>query len=508
MSTNRPVTRLFSLLLSILVVFGLFAPGAVAASELHTSFNPDDYFSFSVSGSTLTVSGVSSNKDNTWLLVKAGSESHTFHFTPGVPFTKSVPLTVSGLVEIYAGPEEYGKFQGLIFDSVRVKKQSDGSFIITDSPTLEHNRTMRSAWLSPGQHLSGPYSDKIKSLATQITAGASSDYEKLLLIHSWITHNIYYDFTAYENGTSSKTEPNEVLAAGYALCRGFSNLFAALSGASGIPSLVVTGYVLTDKDDGVWSATHLAATRSNHAWNEAYVDGRWIIIDTTWDTRNEYRRGVKTKKDPTLTHFDITPEFFATTYRILVRPTDTDVPSGWAKTEVARAFEKNLVPHSLQKNYSANITREQFCTLVVRLIEEMSGKSVSMLIAEKGVGVVNAFKDTSNPDILAAYALGIVVGRSEGVFSPNGFLYRSEAATILYRVGALLFELSAENEPIVFSDSDQIPYWAANAVDYVSAAGIMNGASNNKFNPSGKYSRQEAILTVLRLYEFYTNYPS
>ena len=51
-----------------------------------------------------------------------------------------------------------------------------------------------------------------------------------------------------------------------------------------------------------------------------------------------------------------------------------------------------------------------------------------------------------------------------------------------------------------FADNASISSWARDAVGRVKAAGIMDGTGNNQFTPQGTYTREQSILTILRLY--------
>ena len=63
----------------------------------------------------------------------------------------------------------------------------------------------------------------------------------------------------------------------------------------GIPCNIVSGYALGI--DGVDTWAELTDTKTqNHAWNEVYIDGRWVIVDTTWDCGNKIVNGEKTKE--------------------------------------------------------------------------------------------------------------------------------------------------------------------------------------------------------------------
>ena len=52
-----------------------------------------------------------------------------------------------------------------------------------------------------------------------------------------------------------------------------------------------------------------------------------------------------------------------------------------------------------------------------------------------------------------------------------------------------------------FADNNNISSWAIDSVGQIQAAGIMGGVGNNNFAPNGKYTREQSIITMLRLFE-------
>ena len=80
-------------------------------------------------------------------------------------------------------------------------------------------------------------------------------------------------------------------------------------------------------------------------------------------------------------------------------------------------------------------------------------------------------------------------------------LTRQDAAAILMRTGQYLGKTETGGTTVTFTDRDAIAGYAQEAVDYVSALGVMNGTSADTFSPLGSYTRQQAYLTVCRLYE-------
>jgi hypothetical protein len=53
-----------------------------------------------------------------------------------------------------------------------------------------------------------------------------------------------------------------------------------------------------------------------------------------------------------------------------------------------------------------------------------------------------------------------------------------------------------------FKDNDKISAWAIESVGQMQTSGIMGGTGNNTFSPKGAYTREQSIITLLRLYDF------
>ena len=125
--------------------------------------------------------------------------------------------------------------------------------------------------------------------AQEITKGITDDYKKVIAVHDWVSNNIWYD-QEYLQGRTTQTEriASDVLSSKKSVCQGYANLAAGMLRAIGIPSKVTNGYALAVGTTEAWSDAILDGDTINHAWNEAYVDGRWIMFDCTWDSNNEY----------------------------------------------------------------------------------------------------------------------------------------------------------------------------------------------------------------------------
>lgn len=129
--------------------------------------------------------------------------------------------------------------------------------------------------------------------AAAITAGCGSDEDKLRAIHDWVAENICYDRDSFHNGTGGVTASTDILKMNpmRCVCQGYANLTRDLCRAAGIPCKIVSGYALGVGAESYWTESILNGNESNHAWNEAYVGGKWIILDTTWDSENVFENG-------------------------------------------------------------------------------------------------------------------------------------------------------------------------------------------------------------------------
>jgi transglutaminase/protease-like cytokinesis protein 3 len=82
-------------------------------------------------------------------------------------------------------------------------------------------------------------------------------------------------------------EAEAVFAARTGVCEGYARLMVALGKAAGVEIAYVTGYI-RDAHRRVAPADSEATLRStlegySHAWNAVKLDGRWWLMDATWD---------------------------------------------------------------------------------------------------------------------------------------------------------------------------------------------------------------------------------
>lgn len=155
---------------------------------------------------------------------------------------------------------------------------------------------------------------ELQDIIEQVTKDCKTDYEKCRAIHDWVCANIWYDMDAFLSDQSSYKSPAQMLKEKRGVCSNYTELLNTMLRMAGIPAKEVDGFALGVGEEKTWNSTSLAKASSkiNHAWTEAYVDGRWIYIDATWDSLNVYQNGkYGTQKTPRTTYFDCSDQVFA-----------------------------------------------------------------------------------------------------------------------------------------------------------------------------------------------------
>ncbi|MNI36998.1 Endoglucanase precursor [compost metagenome] len=170
--------------------------------------------------------------------------------------------------------------------------------------------------------------------------------------------------------------------------------------------------------------------------------------------------------------------------------------SDWAKAELKLAIAQSLTTSSVLGDYQKPITREHFAGIAVKLYEALSSQKAEVIAP-------NPFKDTVSIDVLKANKLGIVNGISADTFSPNTTITRQELCVMLMRAvkaakpAASLQTVSNSS----FNDANQIASWALDALHFAVNHKIMNGVGENRVDPLGNTTREQAIVVVKRTFD-------
>lgn len=150
-----------------------------------------------------------------------------------------------------------------------------GNYYLWQKIDVNNKDTRDTKFLLPTQYVQSD-SEKIRNLAYKITDRSITDYEKTKAIHDWVATNISYDVAELKKPSIHTYSAIETLGGKTAVCNGYANLTAALNRAIGIKTKIIIGTAKTSIFD-------TSSKNNSHAWNESFINGNWLIQDTTWD---------------------------------------------------------------------------------------------------------------------------------------------------------------------------------------------------------------------------------
>lgn len=111
---------------------------------------------------------------------------------------------------------------------------------------------------------------QVEKLAKTLLKGETTDSKKVDKVYKYIVKNIKYDHKKIDNLKDDYTPNNDnTLESKSGICYDYAALMAGMLRSAGVPTKLVKGY----KND----------LKTYHAWNEVLIDGKWVIIDTTYD---------------------------------------------------------------------------------------------------------------------------------------------------------------------------------------------------------------------------------
>ena len=171
----------------------------------------------------------------------------------------------------------------------------------------------------------------------------------------------------------------------------------------------------------------------------------------------------------------------------------TDIDSvAWANEAICALADKGIINGKTESEFCPDdfVTREEF---------------VKMIIGATGIpvdGKENVFSDVDDnmwyaPYVKTAYEKKIIQGIGDGRFGIGSNITRQDMAVIAANVSGLNGKPKKR-----FIDEAEISAYALDAVNALSAAGIINGDENFAFNPKNNSTRAEAAKIVYELYKY------
>ncbi len=171
-----------------------------------------------------------------------------------------------------------------------------------------------------------------------------------------------------------------------------------------------------------------------------------------------------------------------------IAPTFGDLGSvTWAQVAINALARKGIVSGRDAVTFAPNdnVTRAEFAKILVGAFGIETGASADLNDVDSSAWYA--------PYVGACYAAGIITGYDDGSFKPNNNVTRQEMAVMVMRAANVKgMTIEKPYEKINFTDADSIAEYAAEAVDTLQQAGIINGMEDGSFAPAATATRAQA----------------
>lgn len=116
---------------------------------------------------------------------------------------------------------------------------------------------------------------EIEALVEQLELKSDrTDYQKISAIYNYICSTVTYDYETLEDDAYGlKWSAYAAAVNKTAVCQGYATLFYRLALEAGIDNRIITG-----------EAINADGETESHAWNTVKLDGKYFLLDSTWDS--------------------------------------------------------------------------------------------------------------------------------------------------------------------------------------------------------------------------------
>lgn len=269
----------FVLILMIFLAVPSVASGVKSASRRHFELSDDLTFTFT-------------NADEVIETIHDGLASHAGSFTVSYTVGKSDFNEIKKLADELMYCAMYNTDSPVEGDYVRYqyggyrltyKEFGQGKYQLVITPTyystVEEEREV---------------SDKVEEIMAELDISSkASEQEKVRAVYDYVCNYVKYDYVHVNSSLYHKdSTAYAALVKNYATCQGYAVGVFRLLKECGIECEVVTGTGIDEEGQSEF-----------HAWNGVWLDGKYYILDATWDAgKEEYGYFLKSETEAAATH--------------------------------------------------------------------------------------------------------------------------------------------------------------------------------------------------------------
>lgn len=173
--------------------------------------------------------------------------------------------------------------------------------------------------------------------------------------------------------------------------------------------------------------------------------------------------------------------------------TDIDM---WARSSICFVVERDIMNGTSATTFEpeTHASRAMMVTVLYRMAGEPDVTGLENPFADVPAGTW--YTDA----VVWAASTGITLGKSATEFDPETDMTRAEMAVFLMRYAAMKEQDVTQRAALTdFTDAADAPVWAADAMQWAVAEGLVNGMGNGTIAPNGCATRAQ-LATVLQRY--------
>lgn len=166
----------------------------------------------------------------------------------------------------------------------------------------------------------------------------------------------------------------------------------------------------------------------------------------------------------------------------------------WAAGMISKLAQAGVISGRTSTTFEpgASVTRAEFLSMLVRAFSLTSDNT------EVPFGDVGG--EWYYDSIRIAYGLGIAAGYEDGSFRPDAQITREEMAALALRAASKAGISIPSGNAVTFTDSWDIADFAKEAIDTMTAAGIINGMGDGTFAPKETANRAQAAVIIYKIW--------
>ena len=174
-----------------------------------------------------------------------------------------------------------------------------------------------------------------------------------------------------------------------------------------------------------------------------------------------------------------------------------DISDYWAAAYVDFLYNADITTGYSDGSFrpNQNISRAQFAVMLYRYLKLDENQYANVSLPFADLGGIPAY---AIPAVKALYAEGVITGSEKNgqlYFNPGSSLTRAQAAAMIGRTQAKGYALA----DLTFTDSAQIPAYAAYYIRAMVGQGVINGYSDGSFKPHSNITRGQMAKILYNL---------